>query len=129
VIDRVQREDDQWFVRSAAAEVMERIIAPPPAIAPQAVRPEQEAWLVKWAGAQGIPCATSEEACDALLQAIRQEACWIKVAAADLLRECAGRQAIPLLKGALRDEELLVREAAYAALREIGLRLGQRILA
>ena len=129
VIDRVQREDDQWFVRSAAAEVMERIIAPPPAIAPQAVRPEQEAWLVKWAAAQGIPCATPEEACDALLQAIRQEACWIKVAAADLLRECAGRQAIPLLKGALRDEELLVREAAYAALREIGLRLGQRILA
>ncbi|MFL7808980.1 MAG: HEAT repeat domain-containing protein, partial [Anaerolineae bacterium] len=75
------------------------------------------------------PCATPEEACDALLQAIRQEAYWIKVAAADLLRECAGRQAIPLLKGALRDEELLVREAAYAALREIGLRLGQRILA
>jgi len=129
VVDRVQREDDQWFVRSAAAEVMERIIAPPSAIAPQAVRPEQEAWLLKWTAAQGIPCATPEEACDALLQAIRQEACWIKVAAADVLRACGGRQAIPLLKGALRDEELLVREAAYAALHEIGRRLGQRILA
>jgi HEAT repeat protein len=129
VIDRVQREDEQWFVRSAAAEVMERTISPQPVIAPHAVRPEQEEWLVAWAAEQELPCATPEEANDALLQAIRRGSWWVRVTAADLLRTCGGRQAIPLLKGALRDEQPLVREAAYAALWEIGQRLGQRILA
>jgi hypothetical protein len=129
VVDHVQREDEEWFVRSAAAEVMERALSPQTAIAPQAVRPELEEWLARWASEQGIPCATPDEANDALLQAMRQGSWWIRVAAADLLRACGGRQAIPLLKGALRDEQLLVREAAYAALWEIGQRLGQRILA
>lgn len=127
IVDRVQREDSEWFVRSAASEVMERSISAQPVIASGAVRPELEDWLVRWAAEQGIQCTTAEEAGDALLQAIRQGSWRVKVGAADLLRACGGRQAIPLLKSALRDDHLLVREAAFAALREIAQRIGLRI--
>lgn len=127
IVDRVRREDGEWFVRSAAAEVMERSISAQPVIAPDAVRPELEDWLVQWASEQEIPCTSSQEGDDALLQAMRQGAWRIKIAAADLLRVCGGRQAIPMLKSALRDERVLVREAAFAALREISQRIGLRI--
>jgi HEAT repeat protein len=127
IVDRVQREDGEWFVRSAAAEVMERTISAQPVIIPDAVRPELADWLIHWASEQGVPCTSPDEAGDALLQAMRQGAWRIKVAAADLLRACGGRQAIPVLKSALRDERLLVREAAFAALREISQRIGLRI--
>jgi len=127
IVDRVQREDGEWFVRSAAAEVMERTISAQPIIAPAAVQPELEDWLIHWASEQGIPCTSPDEAGDALLQAMRQGSWRTLVAAADLLRACGGRQAIPVLKSALRDERLLVREAAFAALREISQRIGLRI--
>ena len=127
IVDRAQREDGEWFVRSAAAEVMERSISAQPVIAADAVRPEHEEWLVQWATEQGLPCTSAGEAGDALLQAMRQDSWRVRVAAADLLRACGGRQAIPVLKSALRDERVLVREAAFAALREIGQRIGLRI--
>jgi HEAT repeat protein len=127
IVDRMRREDDEWFVRSAATEVMERLTADPPTIAPRLPKLEEQGWLVTWASERGMALSSWEAAFRVLVRAVQEGDWTIKLAAADALRVCGGQEVIPALRIALDDEDVLVREAAYAALREIGQRTGFHI--
>jgi HEAT repeat protein len=127
VVDEMRREDDEWFVRSAATEVMDRVNADPPSIAPALPKLEEQGWLVSWAAGRGMALGSYDAALRALIQAVQEGDWTIKLAAADVLGLCAGQEAIPALRTAVADEDVLVREAAYAALYQISQRTGFHI--
>ena len=129
IVDQMRREDDEWFVRSAATEVIDRVTVDPPPIAPAPPNLEGQGWLVSWATSRGMTFGSWEEAFRVLIQAVQEGDWTIKLAAADVLRVCAGQEAIPTLRAAVSDENVLVREAAYAALYEISQRTGFHITA
>ncbi|MBN1640107.1 MAG: HEAT repeat domain-containing protein [Anaerolineae bacterium] len=129
VVDRARRDDGEWFVRSAAEEVMQRLDGAVPRIVPDAAGLEANGWLVDWATSNDVACASPEDARQALIRALQQGNQRIKVAAADALRAHGTVDAIPALRAALRDERLLVCEAAFSALWDISRRTGARITA
>jgi HEAT repeat protein len=124
IVDELRREDDEWFVRSAATEVMDRVNADPPSIAPTPPKLENQGWLVSWAAGRGMALESYDAALQALLQAVQEGDWTIKLAAADVLGLCAGQEAIPALRAAVSDEDVLVREAALTALHQISQRTG-----
>jgi HEAT repeat protein len=124
IVDRMRREDDEWFVRSAATEVMDRLTGDPPAIAPRMPKLEDQGWLVTWAAQRGMAIGTSESAFRALARALQEGDWTIKLASVDALRVCGGQEVIPALRAALDDDDVLVREGAFAALYEISRRTG-----
>jgi HEAT repeat protein len=128
IVDELRREDEEWFVRSAATEVIDRVTGDPPPIQPAPPKLEDQEWLVTWASGRGMTLGSWEDAFRVLLQAVQDGDWTIKLAAADVLRVCAGQEAIPVLKRAVTDEDVLVREAAYAALYEISQRTGFHIV-
>jgi len=127
IVDEMRREDDEWFVRSAATEVMDRISGTQAVVAPGPPPIEGHDWLVRWASQRGVTLASTEDAQRMLTQALQQEDWTIKMAAADTLRVSGTQSVVPALKSAVGDENLLVREAAFAALQEIAVRTGARI--
>jgi len=127
IVDEMRREDDEWFVRSAATEVMDRVSGPQAVVAPGPPPIEGHDWLVRWASQRGVTLSSTEDAQRMLTQALQQEDWTIKMAAADTLRVSGTQSVIPALKSAIADENLLVREAAFAALQEIAVRTGTRI--
>jgi len=128
IVDEMRREDDEWFVRSAATEVMDRIAGTQAVVAPGPPHVEKHDWLVRWAGHRGVALISTEDAQRMLTQALQQEDWTIKMAAADTLRVSGTQSVVPALKNAINDENLLVREAAFAALQEIAVRTGSRIV-
>jgi HEAT repeat protein len=126
-VDHMRREDDEWFVRSAATEVMDRLTAPPPPIAPQALKERAPEWLSSWAAEHKVTLDSAEAALRAAVQAIQHDEWPDKLAAGELMRVLGGPEAIPALKEALKDENRLVREMAFGALQEISTRIGSHI--
>ena len=127
VIEPLSREDQEWYVRSAAVEITEQIQAAPPAISAKPPKFEDEPWLITWAVQHGVGLGIGEAAYRVLLQAMAEGDWPVKVAAADVLRVLGGPQAVPALRTMLGDDDALVREAAYAALCEISQRAGIHI--
>jgi hypothetical protein len=125
-LDRLSKEDPEWFVRSAATDVMERKQTNVPQVWP-AQRPEDVAWLTEWSASQGRGIATSDAALDALYKALNDGDWLTQLAAVDTLRACGSEGAIQPLRSLLSASDILVRDAVYAALEEIGKRTGVRI--
>jgi HEAT repeat protein len=127
IAERLSREDAEWYVRSAAIEVLKQARADPSTLSPEPPRLQGEGWLQTWAVQQGIDVGTDQAALQATLRAVQERGWALKWAAADALRICGGLEAIPPLRGMMNDDDSLVREAAYGALAEIGLREGIHI--
>lgn len=127
VVDAMRRQDDEWFVRSAATEVMNRLEGTSLSIAPGPPGIEGQVWLARWATGRGVTLDSPQSVQRALLQALRDGDPTVKTAAADALRASGDRDVVPALKAELKDENLLVREAAFAALCEIARRTGAHV--
>lgn len=122
LVDQVRRQDQEWFVRSAATEILDSFHAPPPDIVPRASGPQTVGWLVAWAGRQGLPLDSDAHVLHALGVALQAEDWTLRLAAADILRIYGGQEAISVLKPMIRDENPTLREAAYNALHAISVR-------
>jgi HEAT repeat protein len=127
LVDEMRRLDDEWFVRSAATEVLERLQADPPAIAPDSPQRMDFEWLSAWAERRGVAVSSSDEIRRAMVAALDDEEWTIRVAAADTLAAVGGQEAIGPLCSALEDADNLVREAAYGALYEVARRTRMRV--
>ncbi len=122
-IIQVFRQDGEWFVRSAASEVMEKAQAAAPSILPKHDL-LHEPWLAAWAAQEGLPMETPETAWRILLQALQSKNSATQLAAVDLLRVYGDERAIAPLQAALSASDALVRDAAYVALRDVVCRIG-----
>ncbi|MBN1937731.1 MAG: HEAT repeat domain-containing protein [Anaerolineae bacterium] len=128
IIDPLSREDKEWFVRSAAAEMMEILTAGAPPLRPEYTL-EDAGWLMTWAAQHGTGLGTGDAAYQMLLRALREGDWSARLAAADTMRALGDQRAVEPLTPLLKDKDVLVRNAAHNALCEIARRTGERIVA
>jgi HEAT repeat protein len=116
ILERVQLEDGQWAVKSAAAQAVERLhgdveppLGPPPA-------PSELPWLVNFAVQRKTGLAPGTPAMTMLQRAIREGEPAERAAAIDALGRFGNRQYLPDLVVGLGDNDTVVRDTAFAGL-------------
>ncbi len=130
---KMEHEDAQWFVRSAATDGMKIMDtqakpateATPPDFAPIVI--DQQGWLVEWAAQQGIGIGVGKMATQALMRALDEGSIPVRLAAIQTLLHIGDLSHHDKLRTLLLDPDRSIREAAFNALETIGARTGQVI--
>lgn len=126
MLEHMQREDDEWIVRSAAAEALSSMgvgdeqETPPLDLTPP--QPETEPWLITWAAKRGEGTGVGEAAQATLMRALREGDPDTRLMAIETLERLADPRTTSALRQSLRDPEPLIRDAALSALDEISRR-------
>jgi HEAT repeat protein len=129
LLEDVLHREQQWFVRSAAADALQQLRdasarAPRPTLAP-----ENLGWLVAWAAGQGLGVPPGRGAVEVLNRAARDGREDTRGAAAGALGRLADPESSRELYPLLRDESPMVRTAAWEALAQIAMASAQRLVA
>ena len=133
LLRKLEHDDPQWLVRSAAAELLGLMQArahPPAEEPPLDLTPlviDQQGWLVDWAAQQGLGLGVGRQATAALLRALTDGLTPVRLAALQTLRQIGDLSCHDPLRALLYDPDRAVREAAFVALETIGQRAGQRL--
>jgi len=119
-LQRLQVQDDQWVVRNAAAEALERRTKKG-SLAPRKLRAPSEApWLIEFAGKEGLGISPGAPATDVLIRALNSEDPDTRLAALPYLKYMPTDGVITQLYSAMYRDDPELREAAYYTLWEIG---------
>ncbi|MGH2522490.1 MAG: HEAT repeat domain-containing protein, partial [Anaerolineales bacterium] len=129
-LEDMQHNEQEWFVRSAAMEMLNQIKEPGEDHQPQGyLPPESQGWLIAWAASKGTGVPPGKAAIEVLNRALREGDEAFRIAAA----EAIGRLGEPALArdlyAAMRDSDPLLRDAAYRALAQISMASAQRLAA
>jgi HEAT repeat protein len=120
LLQKIQIEDDQWVVRTAATEVLESKTSAG-SRAPRKLKPPSESpWLIEFAGKQGMGISPGVPATDILLLALKSESPEIRLAALPYLKSTPNEGVIVQLYDAMYKDDSQLREAAYNVLWELG---------
>lgn len=133
LLQKLERDDKQWFVRSAATDALGLMKArvrplteePPLDLTPLVI--DQQGWLVDWAAQQGLGLGVGRQATAALRRALTDGPAPVRLAALQTLRLTGDLSCHDPLRALLYDPDRAVREAAFVALDTIGQRAGQRL--
>ncbi len=123
------QSDEQWFVRNAATEIVERAKNPEGLTLLPYAPPESQGWLIGWAAGKGTGVPPGKGALDILNRALKEGDEPVRMAAAQSLSRLGDPVAARELYNSLRDPSALVRDAAFRALAHIGTLTGQRMAA
>jgi HEAT repeat protein len=130
LLQKMEREESQWYVRQAALDALNRMTknaAPPAEQPPLDLSPvviEQQGWLVEWAAQQGIGIGVGRQSANALMRALEQGQPNVRQAALQTLRYVGNLELHDKLRATLNDSDQAVRNAAYLTLEAIGQREG-----
>jgi HEAT repeat protein len=130
LLQKMEREEAQWYVRQAALDAFNRMqknLAPPAEQPPLDLSPiviEQQGWLVEWAAQQGIGIGVGRQSTNALMRALEQGQPNVRQAALQTLRCVGDLELHDKLRAMLNDTDKSVRDAAYLTLEAIGRREG-----
>ena len=130
LLQKMEREESQWYVRQAALDALNRVeknLAPPAEQPPLDLSPvviDQQGWLVEWAAQQGVGIGVGRQAVSALLRALEQGQPQVRRAALQTLRHVGDLELHDKLRAMLNDPDRSVRDAAYLTLEAIGQREG-----
>ena len=133
LLKKLEHDDKQWFVRSAATDalsILQRSLRKPAEETPPDLTPvtiERLGWLTEWAAMQGIGIGVGHQAVNALMRALDEGQTPARVAAINTLRDIGDLSHHDKLRQLLLDSDRSVRDAAFAALETIGQRTGQTI--
>lgn len=121
LLEKIEREDEQWLVKSAAGSALEMIVARNKPGRWEMAQPGDQGWLIRWAASKERAIPGGAAAIPVLLEALSEaEEPAVRMAAALTLGQMGEKGSIARLQEALRDPEALVREAAFIALCMIG---------
>ncbi len=121
MLDLIEREDEQWLVKSAAGSALDVIVERNKPIHWQAPQPADQSWLIEWAAQQERAVPGGAAALPVLLEALSDaQNPVLRIAAALTLGQIGRQNTIPDLQKRLRDDNPLVREAAFIGLCMIG---------
>jgi HEAT repeat protein len=126
ILQKMQVEDEQWAVRNLAAQYLEQMSAIDPRVPRQLPAPSESAWVIEFAGKQGIGVPRGGPATDVLLTAFKTGDTEQRLAALPYLKRAANDGIVGALYNAMYGEDPEVREAAFHAIEEIsanGLKL------
>jgi HEAT repeat protein len=130
IIEKAQREDSEWLVRTSAEVLMNRFAARASQPPVPYVAPEKQGWLIAWAAAHGMAVPPGRAAIEVVNRALRDGEEPARLAAAEALARFADPAAARELYPALKDpQSALVRDAAFRALNQLGCATGQRMSA
>ena len=130
LLQKMEREEAQWYVRQAALDAfnhLEKNRLPPAEQPPLDLSPiviDQQGWLVEWAAQQGIGIGVGRQAVNALMRALEQGQPNVRQAALQTLHYVGDLELHDKLRAMLNDPDKTVRDAAYLTLEAIGQREG-----
>ena len=133
LLQKMEREESQWYVRQAALDALNRMTkkALPPAEQPpldlSPIVIEQQGWLVEWAAQQGIGIGVGRQSTNALMRALEQGQPNVRQAALQTLRYVGDLELHDKLRAMVNDPDKSVRDAAYLTLEAIGQREGMAL--
>jgi HEAT repeat protein len=120
LLEKVEREDSQWIVKSAASAALEEIAARNRANTWKRLEAGDYSWLIQWAAQRGRAVPGGAAAMPVLLETLgpgHEPA--VRATAALTLGRMMNQSAVPALQAAVKDPEPAVREAAFFALTQI----------
>ncbi len=73
ILEKMQVEDEQWVVRTAAAQALEGLNSPNPRIPHYLTPPADTPWVIEFAGKHGMGVTPGQSATDIFLLALKSE--------------------------------------------------------
>jgi HEAT repeat protein/GTPase SAR1 family protein len=133
LLTKMERDDSQWFVRTAATDALKimnerataSLAAPSPDFSP--IEIDQQGWLTEWAATQGIGIGVGKQATQALMRALDEGSTPVRLAAIQTILHIGDLSHHDKLRTLLFDPDRSIRDAAFNALEAIGARAGQAI--
>ena len=119
MLRKIQVEDDQWAVRNLANQYLEEMDKADPRVPRKMANPSESAWLIEFAGRQGIGIPRGGPATDILLTAFKVGDTEERLAALPYLKRVANEGIIGALYNGIYGEDPEVREASFHAIEEI----------
>lgn len=122
ILENIQLEDDQWVVRGAAAEVLERHRNPPWKIKPPVKDISELEWLQDFAAREGLGVAPGKAALEMVRRALNKGNEDEQVAALEAIAWTGGEDLALELIQSLKAKEPHLRDAAFEALWQLDAR-------
>jgi HEAT repeat protein len=122
ILESIQLEDDQWVVRGAAAEVLERHRNPPWKVKPPVMDVSELSWLQDFASREGLGVAPGKAALEMVRRALNKGSEDEQVAALEAIAWTGGEDLAMELTQALKAKEPHLRDAAFEALWQLDAR-------
>jgi len=120
ILQKMQVEDEQWAVRNLASQYLEQLAIIDPRVPRKLPPPSESAWLIEFAGKQGVGIPKGGPATDVLLTAFKMGDTEQRLAALPYLKRVANEGILGALYNAMYGEDPEIREAAFYAVEEIG---------
>ncbi len=116
LLETMHLEDEQWIVRGAAAEALERIKNPPWKVYALHTELSTTPWLVEFAKREGLAIAPGKAALELLRQALNKGKDEEKIAALEAIGNNAAEEMSLELQQALKSDQDYLRDSAFEAL-------------
>jgi HEAT repeat protein len=120
MLQKIQIEDDQWVVRTAATEVLDSKTSAGSRAPRKLKAPSESPWLIEFAAKQGMGISPGVPATDILLLALKSEDTDTRLAALPYLKYTPNEGVIAQIYNAMYGDNIEVRETAYNILWELG---------
>jgi len=130
LLTRLEREDKQWFVRSAASDALKLMNEEQGDGETVDLTPldrDNLGWLVQWAASKGQSLGIGKSATQTLLRALEDLDPNVRLAAVRTYAHIGDADSIPALRARLKDDQPPVRDAAYHAIDAIARRTGEAV--
>jgi HEAT repeat protein len=112
ILEKMRIEDGQWVVRNAAAQAIEEIQKPNPALHKLLPPPAQSPWLIAFAAKQGLGIAGNSPAIDILLLALKTCEEEERLAALEYLHGLPNAEVIAAIFESAYNAKGIIRETA-----------------
>ncbi|MBN2388596.1 MAG: HEAT repeat domain-containing protein [Anaerolineales bacterium] len=122
ILTRMQTEDPEWVVRNSAVEIVEARQGINPHIPRRLPHPSESAWVIAFAGKQGLGVTPNELPTDLLLQALKSGSEEEKLASLSYLRILPHEGVFGTLYQAMYAGEATLREAIFQTVWEMAAR-------
>lgn len=129
LLEKVQHNEQQWLVRSAAEDVLAQLNAPARRAPQPQPQPEAMGWLIAWAAAHGLGVPPGAAAMEVLRRALREGDAPTRRAAAGAIARLGEPGDTRDLYTLLQDQDPGVTNAAFQALASIAAASGRRLAA
>jgi HEAT repeat protein len=128
ILLKLEKDDPQWFVRSAASEALASMQSVQEyALDCSPIALDKQGWLVEWGATRGMPVGLGRSAEPVLMRALAEGDTPVKLAAIQTLANIGGETAIEPLRAQLASSDPAVHAAAYQALKAISDKTGIKI--
>jgi len=125
---KLEKDDPQWFVRSAASEALASMQSVQEyALDCSPIALDKQGWLVEWGATRGMTVGLGRSAEPVLMRALAEGDTPVKLAAIHTLANIGGEATIEPLRAQLASSDPAVHAAVYQALKAISDKTGIKI--